>query len=829
MVGPVPRKLGELLLVLSFPLAAFGQSLTGTVVDPQHRLIVGAKAVLTCDGHSETTESNPEGKFVFAARSELQSCTLTVTHRGFAPFQQVLPGSPGALLIQLRLAQMRYVVTVSPEDEDLRLTSRAALGRVSLSDAELRSISNNTQELIHYAKQLAGVTMGMDSIYVDGLPSSSLPPAGMVARITVNGDPFSAEYSDGDQTRIEITTKVPDRKLRFNFGGASPGLGGRNFLAPGLHSVSRGGDFGLTGPLFRLPVSFSLHANIAYSSTEQSILAVTSQPQGAVDVGNLRPPSSTSYMGSVSFIASYSKAEHMRANLAYFESRAKASNLGVGGLTLPEAGLGSAYDTREVRFTLLRAGANYGYQGGVDINQTKSHSYANTSSLGVIVVGSFVGGGAAVTSDRLSRTSWTWKNVVQFGTGKRLWSAGVTISRSSDFDSERPNLAGVIEFENLPAYLQALAGAPNGTWFVMRGNGSAGYASTSAAPFIEGDLFSSEKAVLRAGLRADYQTWGGVLVSPRLSLAAKLRGFILRAGAGTFVHNWTNDIFLHVIKDDGEHLQRFLVRDVSIADVTALPVSSKPTVASQLAPDLVRPRNLMFKASVERPLEKLVAGIEYTWIGGLHMLGSRRLPAGNNWVDVLESNRLLQKQQMDNSMRYTWKGQSIIGHYQWIRSFDNTDGPFSFPEQQKDLRAEWARTSGVSPHNFSVVGSFKLPSAISVTLVGTARSSAPYNITSGMDVTGNGLFNDRGGRLRHSGTGPAYRSLSLYVYRKVLVPRFLMESKRKVYVNVGLQVDNLLGNKNYFNFDSVAASPIFGRPLAAFPGRSIRVWCSLAQ
>jgi len=41
---------------------------------------------------------------------------------------------------------------------------------------------------------------------------------------------------------------------------------------------------------------------------------------------------------------------------------------------------------------------------------------------------------------------------------------------------------------------------------------------------------------------------------------------------------------------------------------------------------------------------------------------------------------------------------------------------------------------------------------------------------------------------------------------------------------LGVQLDNLLNNKNFLNFGSVAKSPQFGQPLGALPGRSLRVW-----
>jgi hypothetical protein len=46
-------------------------------------------------------------------------------------------------------------------------------------------------------------------------------------------------------------------------------------------------------------------------------------------------------------------------------------------------------------------------------------------------------------------------------------------------------------------------------------------------------------------------------------------------------------------------------------------------------------------------------------------------------------------------------------------------------------------------------------------------------------------------------------------------------------VNLGVQADNILDNTNYLSVGSVLNSPSFGRPLAAMPGRSVRVFLNL--
>jgi hypothetical protein len=192
-------------------------------------------------------------------------------------------------------------------------------------------------------------------------------------------------------------------------------------------------------------------------------------------------------------------------------------------------------------------------------------------------------------------------------------------------------------------------------------------------------------------------------------------------------------------------------------------------------------------------------------------------------VDTLESSRFARRHRLHVSLQGETKGQRIGAHYQWTRSRDDTDGPFSFPESQDDLAAEGARSAGIAPHELSVVGSFRLPAGVSLTVVESYHSSTPYNVTSGADPGGLGLFTFRDGRPRNSGDGPGYHSTSLYLSRRIALPGTGGASARRTWANVSLHVENLLNERNYVAVGGVAGSPLFGVPLVALPGRSLRL------
>jgi hypothetical protein len=436
---------------------------------------------------------------------------------------------------------------------------------------------------------------------------------------------------------------------------------------------------------------------------------------------------------------------------------------------------------------------------------------ANSRAPGVSVPGAWTGGGADTATLDARGERWAAKYVVQAGPNRRYWSAGATVSRTSDSESDVPNPAGRVIFESAQAWADAQAGRGTGTWLGARGGGRTSFASTSVAPFVEADILQSARVRLRGGLRADYQTGGGALVSPRLSGAALWRGTTLRWGGGVFVRDWTTGVLLQAVKNDRAHLDRFLAR----GDLPPVPIDSR------IAADLTRPRDLVLRASVERRLGGWTPGVEYTWTRTTHALGSRRLADGDAWVDTLESNRSARRHRLHASLQGEAKGQRIGVHYQWTRSGDDGGGPFSFPEAQDDLAAEEARTASLAPHEISAVASLSLPGGVSLTVIESWHSSTPFDVTSGADPFGLGLFNSRAGRPRNSGDGPGYHSTSLFGSRRVALPGTRGRSGRRTYANLSLHVENLLNERNVVVVGSVAGSPLFGAPLVALPGRSV--------
>jgi hypothetical protein len=345
------------------------------------------------------------------------------------------------------------------------------------------------------------------------------------------------------------------------------------------------------------------------------------------------------------------------------------------------------------------------------------------------------------------------------------------------------------------------------------------------SPFVQKTLIRTVRLQVDGGVRADYQTRVGTVLSPRLWAGTSMRGFEVQAGGGLFVRMVPDQVFVNAIVNDGAHLQRYIAAGTSVHDLEANLVR-QAEVRTMLAADLRATRQVMQRVAVARAVGRLKPSVEYTFTHETDRLGSDRVAAGGDWIDVIDDNRRASRHRLKTSLQYAWKGQSFSGHYEWLRAFDDGDGAFSYPEFQGQFAPEWARSAGLAPHSVTVASTLRLPGGIYAAVTDTWQSAAPYNVTAGIDADRNGLFVERGGRPRNSGSIPAQHLLSVHASRRIPLSSITgLENGPRL--NVGVHLDNLLDNRNYTVLGSVVGSPTFGRPLMAASSRSARVSFSI--
>ena len=83
---------------------------------------------------------------------------------------------------------------------------------------------------------------------------------------------------------------------------------------------------------------------------------------------------------------------------------------------------------------------------------------------------------------------------------------------------------------------------------------------------------------------------------------------------------------------------------------------------------------------------------------------------------------------------------SVNGYYAFSEYHTDT---FGFPSNQYDTSVDWGRASGVPLSSAYMIGSIGLPLKVVVSPSISASSATPVNITTGTDLNGDGIFNDR--------------------------------------------------------------------------------------
>jgi hypothetical protein len=169
-----------------------------------------------------------------------------------------------------------------------------------------------------------------------------------------------------------------------------------------------------------------------------------------------------------------------------------------------------------------------------------------------------------------------------------------------------------------------------------------------------------------------------------------------------------------------------------------------------------------------------------------------------------------------------------------------------FPQSSYSDRGETARASWESTHRLFAIGQLNLPAKLSFTSEFDASSGSPYDVITGMDNNGDGVFNDRpsptsqegtgvyqtpfgllsttgiNGTLgRNAGTMPALVHLDSNLSRTFELHAHGFAADRHQSVTLNARSANLLNHTNVTTMGNVVGSSTFTQPLAAETARRV--------
>ncbi len=817
-------------------------AITGSVQDQSGAAFLGAQVDLLKDElQQRTTTTDTSGAFRF---DRLQPGNYEVrTHKeGFkTEISKVTVGnrSPGRLRIVLFVENLNQQITVSgdnPEistdpsaNRDVAVVDRQALDDLPIFDQDV--VTTMSRFLDSSALGTYGVTL-----IVDGMQGAGVLSASAIQTVTINNNPYAAEYSRPGRGRIEITTKPGSseyhgtvnflfRDARFNardpFATVKPEEQRRIFEGSLLGPVGGGKR-----------TSFMFTGQRQEEDNQAIVFAVGTG--GSIHENVPVPQRNTDF--SIELIRQHS--DKTTYSIRFHYRNLKIQNQGAGGVTLPEAATDFQDREDQLFYTQKTAFSN------AIVNQfrllvARQHTPMSSvqSAPKIIVLDAFTGGGAQ--GDRLqTENHLIFDDVVSWIHGKHTFRTGFNIpdlSRRGLDDNTNSN--GTFSFSSLQDYVQ---GRPF-SFLQQRGDGHVVFWEKLFGGFFQDEYQLRRNLQVTAGMRYDshnylhdYNNFG-----PRLSFAYAPRGSrktVIRGGAGVFYDRTGPVPIFDLLRYDGERLRRFLITDPLFpSPFVNGTTATQPTSVVRLDPNLRMPYVFQQSGSVEQQLYRgTTLTVSYFRTSG-RLFRSRDINAPLPPFYAVRPdpslNALRQIEtsggQITHSLEISFRGNVTkyfagMAQYTLGKAYNNSSGIALFPANNYDLSGEWSRADSDQRHRFNLLGTMKAGGLFNAGVALQAESGRPYTMITGLDDNRDGLALDRpAGVRRNSLEGPDYVGLDLRMAKDFALNASRKEKSPKI--TAAIDAFNVINRVNYSGYVGNLSSPFFGRAISSRPARRLQL------
>ncbi len=781
--------------------------LHGVVTDPSGGVIAKASVRLTTtSGASLDTTTNRDGSYEFKGLVP-GIYTVKAVAKGFALFTQedvrIIAGQIQQLNIRLliQVEEQKVEVTDSPTKLDVDPSNNA--GMVVLKGQDLEALSDDPDELQSELQALAGPSAGPNGgqIYIDGFTGGTLPPKSSIREIRINQNPFSAEYDRLGYGRVEILTKPGTDQLhgQLFLTGNTAGLNSRNPFEilpagtqpPGYNSRQFSGEIG--GPLVSKKASFFFNLERRDINELSVVSAQIVDPatfailpfSNAVD----NPRTRTNLSPRIDYQVSASNTLTAR----YQFERENETNNGIGQFNLPSLAFNQINTEHQFQFSDTQI------VNAKTINETRFRFVRETSDQtpqstapSISVQGAFNGGGngSGLSNDILDR--YELQNYTSMSLGKHFLKFGARLRANRDSNESHSNFNGRFNFGGIQEYqvtVQGLAQGKSMAQIIAAGGGASQYSITTGSAMagvtyfdaglhIQDDWRIKPNITLSYGLRYESQNNIGdhADFAPRVGLAWGIDGngkksprTVLRAGFGIFYDRFGYDLVLQQERLNNVTQQQFIVANPQfyLNDTPPPPAlngmnTTAPTLY-QPNPNLRTPYTMQTGVTLERQLTK-VANLAVTYLTGrgVHQFFTENInapicsafpcdpsnsphPMGNtDNVYQYQSEGIFKQNQLilNSSVRMGTK-LSLFGYYTLNYANSDASGAGSFPSTRNDISLDYGRAPFDVRHRVFFGGTVGLPYNFRLSPFLIAQSGVPFNITTGKDLNGDSVFNDR--------------------------------------------------------------------------------------
>ncbi len=766
--------------------------------------------------------------------------------------------------ITLQIGKIDEAMTVTRDPQSAGLDAAGSAFSTVLTREQIEALPDDPEELEAALKAMAppGAT-----IRVDGFTGGRLPPKSQIRSIRLpRMDMFAAQNHGGmgGMMFIDIMTQPGSGPLRggvdFNF--LDDAFAARNAFADEKPDEQlRRYGFNLFGAIRPEKTSFSINGGGGYQYTSPIILAAS--PDGDIVSGTVirQPRDSFNISGRLDQAVT---KDHM-ARLSVDVDTAESRNLGVGGYNL----LGSAYTNRAWNATIRLSengpiGKRMFTESRLQLRWADSQSESALEAPTIRVLDAFTSGGAQQRGGQRS-FSFEFASDLDYVRGAHSWRTGVLLNGERFHSDDMSNYLGTYTFASLADYE---AGRPS-SYTRRIGDPNLTYGAWQVAGYVQDDWRISRSLLLAAGIRYGMQSHVGDAwnLSPRVSAAwSPLRNgsVTLRGGYGYF-YDWIDDgLYKQTLLFDGRRQRELNVRNPSYPE-PGVDGTTPPTNQYLWSDDLTLPAANRMNVGIDRAIsQESRISLTYTVGWGRNLLRGRNQNAPVNGVRpdpalanviALVGDASSTSQSLGVSYNFTRMSARrlfFMVNYTLAQSETDTTGAFSLPANGDNLETEWGPAAGDIRHRFG--GSFNMTPFrdVSVGMNFQVRSPMPFNITTGRDDNGDGVFNDRpdgtarnaargewlvdlGGRVSYAiGFGKARQAAGPGGQRVMvavgggggggIAPGFGGGAEDKRFrLEFYLSGQNLLNRVNYTGYSWVMTSPFFGQPIAASMPRKLQV------
>lgn len=878
-----------------------GIRIEGAITDPSGAAIPGAQ-VQTANGQRTTTDGT--GQYLLPC-VPAASTTITAQADGFAratASARTRQGGTVHVNLQLPVASVQTDVQVGPDASGGDNSNGA--GTIFLGSKEVAQMPDDPDDLLQELQILASSSGGNPTasfIGVDGFQgSSAMPPKSSIASIRVNPDSFSPEFQ-WHRSTIEITTKPGADKfhgaLLFTdsnsiFNATDP------FSTTSTPAARQRYGVELTGPILPKRFDFALalerrdinEFNIVNATALDSSYSPTPLHQTVTAPQRL-------WVGSAR--GDLQAGKNDIATLSWSANVNNQGNQGIGGLVLQEAGYSSDVSEYDLRFlNTLTLNANSLHETRIGYSWKRTLQTPNSNAPNLQVAGYFTGGGATSQNLNDRERDLEVDDDIIATRGKHELNFGLQSITSfvHDYDPNTFNgayvfgggSAPVLDANNVPTgqtttidgieqYRRAILNLPGGTpttYEVTTGNPVVPVTQAQVSIYGQDTMKVLPRLSVTFGLRYQLEIHPNSFPNfrPRLGFVwspDKQSKWTIGAHVGLFTIWDTPANLTEVERLNGNRQRQYTVYSPNYGN-PLIPVTGSIQVGTrnQFSPGVGQSPDFQVAARVAHEFpHHWTAQFEYGFGADWESFRVINVNAPNvaDSVGVAPdpTAALLAPRPIapnENIMQYQTYGHSRGAVYTvnvkqnsykrfnlnanfWYLDFEeNPQTPQSTYSAQGDSgRPDWMRRGGIS-----VLGVFQLPYKIELDTQFSATPGLPYNITTGTDANGDGIFNDRpayasahsagvyntpyglmtantvnGNVPYNTGTMPGVIHLDPNIRRT-----FVLNPKDKDHpktLSLNARGANVLNHTNITTVNTILSSGTVGQPIAAGPARRLEL------